>query len=443
MALPTVRMSDEDGNIGRETIDLSEKVCGLLIDISAQESFWTTGPGQTWAESLKDNVIELNNLNEAKEVGITAYSGEIDESGASKDLLSGIPYYHIQHFYTMNGGSGRLFVMFADCSSGWEALIDMQKAAKGEISQFGVWTEKPLWKKMSTDPEAYQVQIVNELQAVASELANSYYAPASILLCANTAKVLNSDNELENTVLWSAIPSCNTLNSRYVSVMLGQDCTEEVSKMQTSLPSCTPVGCVGAALGCVSKANVAHCIGWVEQYNLSACFYDIEFGFGDSTIVNGKLTNAMRYDSLSSKQLDRIDDLGYNILIRHVGQEGVYFSGDQTCSDGDYRTIARNRTINKSRRLIRAALLPYVNSPIKVDPTSGQLSAAQITIFSNLITDILNEMVASNEISGIGEVTIPATQNILKNDVLQIRYTMIPMACAKQIEVTEGLVLHQ
>ena len=115
MALGGVYMTDTDGNIGKDISNLTEKVCGLLFDISGQPDFWTKGPGATLAESLKDTVIEFNSLEDAVEAGITAYTGEMDEDGVSKDFLHGIPYYHIKHFFTLAGGSGRLFVMFADC----------------------------------------------------------------------------------------------------------------------------------------------------------------------------------------------------------------------------------------------------------------------------------------------------------------------------------------
>ncbi|MCS2303758.1 DUF2586 family protein [Bacteroides ovatus] len=70
-------------------------------------------------------------------------------------------------------------------------------------------------------------------------------------------------------------------------------------------------------------------------------------------------------------------------------ENGIYISKDQTCSHGDFRTIARNRTINKSRRAVRAALLPYVNSPLMVNPSTGFLAPSKITAFKTLIGDIL------------------------------------------------------
>lgn len=435
-------MTDTDGNIGQEISNLTEKVCGLLFDISSQPDFWTKGPGATLAESLQDNVIELNSLEDAVEAGITAYTGEMDEDGVSKDFLYGIPYYHIKHFFTLAGGSGRLFVMFADCSQNWNALIDMQKASFGIINQFGVWTEQNLWKKMDESASQYSISIVGDLQSVAESLANTYNAPASILLCANSAKVKTASGE-DSTIVWSEIPTCVT-NARYVTVLLGQGLDSEVSSMQIALDSKTPVGTVGAALGCLTQASVAESIGWVQQFDLINYFPDIEFGFGNAEVTDSKLTNSTKYSALSQIQLDTLEELGYVFLVKYAGLEGhVYFSGDSTCSDGDYRTISRNRVINKSRRSVRAALLPYVNSPIKVDPATGYLSSAQITVFTNLITDILNAMVAAEEISGIGAVTIPSNQNILQNDTLIIQYTMVPIGTAKSIKVTEGLVLKQ
>lgn len=442
MALGGVYMTDTDGNIGKEISNLTEKVCGLLFDISAQPDFWTKGPGATLAESLKDNVIELNSLDDAIAAGITAYTGEMDEDGTSKDFLHGIPYYHIEHFFKLAGGSGRLFVMFADCSQNWDALIDMQKASFGIINQFGVWTEQNLWKKMDESASQYSIAIVGDLQSVAENMANNYNAPASILLCANAAKVKTATGE-DSTIVWSEIPTC-VIDARYVTVLLGQGLDSDVSAMQIALESKTPVGTVGAALGCLTQASVAESIGWVQHFDLINYFPDVEFGFGNAEVVDSKLTNSTKYSSLSQIQLDNLEELGYVFLVKYAGLEGhVYFSGDSTCSNGDYRTIARNRVINKSRRSVRAALLPYVNSPIKVDPATGYLSTAQITVFTNLITDILNAMVAAEEISGIGAVTIPANQNILQNDTLIIQYTMVPIGTAKTIKVTEGLVLKQ
>lgn len=441
MALGGVRMTDSNGNIGAESTSLAEKVCGLLFDVSGQEKIWTEGVGATLADKFKDTVVEFNNLDEVKAAGITAYTGEVDSSGVSQDFFMGIPYYHIEHFFQINGGSGRLFVAFADCKNDWNAIVNMQKEADGEISQFGVWTEQSLWRETDKSAETYAVDIVQDLQLVAKTLANEYFAPAHILLCANSAKIKKADGT-DDKVVFSKIPSC-VVDCRYVSVLLSQGIDTDVRAMQLALDSATPVGIVGAALGVLATSNVAESIGCVMNHEMQSYFPDIEFGFGDVTKTGDAYTNTTRYSSLTSTQLDHLDDLGYVFLCKYTGLPGkVYFSGDQSCSKDDYRTISRNRVINKSRRLVRTVLLPYVNSPIKVDPTTGALSAAQITVFTNKITDVLNAMVSAEEISGIGKVNIPASQNILKNDKLMISYTLVPVGTSKLIDVTEGFVLH-
>jgi hypothetical protein len=437
MALGDVIMNDTDGNISNNTSTSTEKVCGMLFDISKQENFWTKGAGLALAETLKDSVVELNSLDDAVKLGITEYTGEVDSEDVSKDLLMGIPYYHIKHFFTLAGGSGRLFIAFADCGSNWNAIVDMQKAARGVINQLGVWTEKNLWKITDEAAPTYSIQIVKDLQSVAEDLAKSYNSPLSILLSANSAKVATmSDANLKVTM--SMIPSC-IVDSRYVTVLLGQGLDADVTAMQCGLDSCTPVGTVGASLGCLAIASVAESFAWVQEFDLIGCFPDIEMGFGDATLVDGHMTSTTKYSSLSASQLDNLDDLGYVFLIKYNGLEGhIYFSKDKTCSNGDYRTISRNRVINKSRRSVRNALLPYVNSPIKVDPSTGYLSAAQRTIFENKVSDILKAMETAEEISGYS-VSVPTNQNVLTNDTVIIKYTIVPIGTATTIEVTEGL----
>ena len=291
------------------------------------------------------------------------------------------------------------------------------------------------------------MRLVGDLDAIATTLANDYNAPVSILLNANSAKVLGPLNEGVateiTTVDLTKIPTC-IINKRYVSVLLSQALDNDVHLMQAALDSKTPVGNVGAALGILSIANVAESIGWVQQYDVVSQFPDIELGFGNSTLTGGVLTNATKYASLNSTQIDTLDDKGYIFLCRYVGYEGhVFFNGDTTCSDGDYRTIARNRVINKSRRGVRLALLKYVNSPIKVDPATGLLSTTQITIFRNLVSNVLNMMVTANEVSGMGSIVMPADQNILQNDRLKLWYTLVPIGTAKEIRVEEGFALKQ
>ena len=434
MALGGVFMSDTDGNIGTNSTTSTEKVIGLLFDISKQAKFFEEGAGLAVKDKLQGNVIEINSMDDLKELGIAAPSDD-----PKNDLLFGVPYYHINHFFSIQGDNGRLFIMFANCGADWDAIDQMQHAAHGMINQLGVWTEQSLWKQ--TDPEAgtYSIDLVADLQSKASSLADEN-APLSILLNANSAVIATSDEPVKKVEL-AKIPTCIT-NARFVTVLLGQGLDKDVSAMQLANPNLTPVGNIGAALGCVALASVQESFAWVNKFNLIGYFPDIEMGFGDVALNDGQqLTSTLKYSSLNRMQLDTLDDKGYVFLCKYSGLEsGIYFSKDQTCSNGDYRTVARNRTIHKSRRAVRNALLPYVHSPLKVDPATGYLSSAKITMFQNIVSDILNTMQTNEEISGFS-VTIDKNQNVLKNDTLIIKYSLVPVGVASRIEVIEGLAL--
>lgn len=184
----------------------------------------------------------------------------------------------------------------------------------------------------------------------------------------------------------------------------GQARSTLVSTMQKANKNNTPVGFLGAMLGCLAKANVQESVAWVKQFNLfDDNFQNIELGFGDINQTDGEeFISLNAYESLSPTLLDDLDDKGYIFLIKYAGREnGIYISKDQTCSDGDFRTIARNRTINKSRRAVRSALLPYVNSPLMVNPTTGFLAPSKITAFKTLIGDILKRCRATRRLAVI------------------------------------------
>lgn len=408
-------MVNIDGNIGMEKTSMPEKVSGLLFDVSQQSTFLTSTPGS----KFKDAVIEINSLQEAEELGITA---------GVDGLLFGVPHYHIQHYFNICGTTARLFVAFANCATSWEALTTMQRAANGMISQFGIWTEQSLWEKGASDSAAYSLKLVQSIKGVTDTMADKLAAPAVAVLNANTTQIKG----LTGAISLASVPTCR-VNCGSVAVAIGQDHSEEVTEMQKKFTtSKAPVGNVGAILGLLARDNVAENIGCVRYSNLTGLISDIEFPFD----------TAKTYPNISASELDALDEKGYIFPIKHPGYEsGVFFNGDSTCSDGDYRTISRNRVINKSRRVVRTALLPYVNSKVKIDPTTGRLSAATITEFTNAVTDALKRMYDNKEISEVGNVTIPANQNVLKNDTLQLSYTIIPYGTAKNIRVEQAYAM--
>ena len=443
MALGNVFINDVDGNIPYDSSTSNEKITGLLFDVSLQPELFTSGYGKNNEKNLKLNdVVYITSFTSAvKDFGIIERVTATEEEEGNVNFLYGIPAYHIKEFFRMSSSaSGKLYVMFADCSASWDAIEIMQRAAGGMIHQLGVWTEQPLWKANGI-AENYNLNLVKGLNEKAETLA-SQNQPLSLVLCANPSNTGANTTEGRQIDL-NKIPSC-ICESRRVSCIFGQAHNEQVSLMQMRNENHTPVGFLGAVMGAIARANVQESIAWVRQFNLfTDDFQDIEFGFGDINLDEAEenFISLNRYESLSPVLLDDLDEKGYIFPIRYSGRtNGIYISKDQTCSTGDYRTIARNRTINKSRRAVRAVLLPYVNSPLLVNPTTGYLAPAKITAFRTLVGEILAKMEADQEISGYA-VTIDPNQNVLVNDTLKISYVLVPVGVATRILVEEGLSL--
>jgi len=444
MALGNVVIKTTDGNIPRGTASGNEKVTGLLFDVSLQPELFTAGYGKNNEGNLALNDVAYitSRKSAGQDFGIIERVSATEDEENNLNFYHGIPAYHIREFFRMSGnidGNGRLYVMFADCSQNWDAIDIMQRVSGGTINQLGIYTEQPLWRQNGAE-EKYTLNLVKSVNDKAVAMAEQHQ-PLSIILAANCSNT-GADTAEGKKIDLNKIPTALCESSR-TSVIFGQARSTLVSTIQKANKNNTPVGFLGAMLGCLAKANVQESVAWVKQFNLfDDNFQNIELGFGDINQTDGEeFISLNAYESLSPTLLDNLDDKGYIFLIKYAGREnGIYISKDQTCSDGDFRTIARNRTINKSRRAVRSALLPYVNSPLMVNPTTGFLAPSKITAFKTLIGDILKKMQSDQEISGYS-VNIDANQNVLVDDTLRISYVIVPVGVAVKIYVEEGLSL--
>lgn len=444
MALGDVFIKDVDGKLAYSSGVTNDKITGLLFDVSAHPTLFTAGYGKNNESKLKLNDIAYitSRKSAINDFGIIE---RVDASAEEEDNLNfmhGIPYYHISEFFRMSGnvdGNGKLYVMFADCSNNWDAIETLQRAAGGSINQLGIYTEQSIWKTNGSNPK-YDLNLVSAVNSKAVALAEQNQ-PLSVILapnCSNNGAVGDDGKKID----LNKIPTCIGEFSR-TSVVFGQARNEKVSTMQKRNITNAPVGFIGAVMGAIAKASVHESIAWVKLFNLfDENFQHIELGFGDTTTdSDGNFVSLNAYESLSPTILNDLDEKGYIFPIKYAGKEnGVYISKDRTCSSGDFRTIARNRTINKSRRAVRAALLPHVNSPVIVNPSTGYVAASKITAFKNIVDEVLAAMQKAGEISGRG-VTIDANQNVLVNDMIKISYSIVPVGVSSSIHVDEGLSL--
>lgn len=440
--------TDMDGNLGSKTFVSTENVVGLIFDTKIVGGVAAAlGTGTLAATTFANgNVVELN------------VDKDIEAAGIDESVLSGIAKYHLDVFFKLAGDNNRIFVSFMDSTtdSKFDAVEKMQLAANGVIYQIGVWTGEAI--ATSGDGGTYTVadeSILTKLQTVAEKLGGTIGSinydgncPVNILV---SAPILNAAE-----VDYKKLPDLTALENPKVSVLVGQPNTEQIHSLMfavnhvvDSTATFAPVGSVGAALACLAVAPANESIAHVASFNLSAVMQDSELGFGKITENTGKTA----YEGTSS--FTNIKTLNYSERNRYLHKNGlifltnydgeensVFFSSDQTLSVGDYRTIARCRVMHKSRRVVRRALLPYVNDDHEIDATKGTLSASTITMFQNAVTNALDaNMVEPGttkpQISG-RSCTIDASQNILENDAISIQYALVPKGVSGVISVTEG-----
>lgn len=426
----------------------TENVVGLIFDTSIVGGLdKALGTDTVAAKAFANgNVVELNTSKDLKEAGI-------DES-----VLAGVAKYHLDCFFSLAGGTQRIFVSFmnSDDDADFEAVEKMQLASGGIIYQIGVWTGKPIATK--NNDGTYSVEAGNicaKLESVAEILGGKVgitnyegNAPLNILL---NAPVVN-----EGVVDLKKLPDLSEMDFPKVTVLVGQAPTDtvhqimyDVNHVDDTAESFVPVGCIGAAIGCLAVAPANESIAHVNGFNLAAVMQDAELGFGnivkdDDNDAYGSESSFTNIKTIGyTKRNTYLHKKGYVFLTNYDGLENsIFFSSDQTLSTGDYRTIARCRVMHKSRRVVRRALLPRVNSNVEIDVTTGKLSASEIAEFQNIVIQALDmNMVepgtSKPQISG-RTCIIDENQDVLNTDAIDIHYSLVPLGVTSVINVTEG-----
>lgn len=281
--------------------------------------------------------------------------------------------------------------------------------------------------------------------------------PINILLNAPVVNVATCD--------YKKLPDLSVYDFPKVSYLIGQAATDAVHDIMLAVNTASgtatyaPVGNIGVAMAILAVAPANKSIAYVGGYNLANAMTEAELGFGNLTInsettgegasavTTYKWNSAVAFTDIKTISYQKRNNLlhkkGYIFLMDHAGLEGgIFFSSDQTLSNGDYRTISRGRVMHKSRRVVRRALLPSVNNDWEVDTRTGYLSASAISSFQNTVLEALDANMkvpggTQPQISG-RTCKIDKEQDVLNNDGVDIEYSLIPRGCTAAIRVKEG-----
>jgi len=289
----------------------------------------------------------------------------------------------------------------------YSEIKDLQVYANGTIKQFAVYQA----------PVGFLASNVEAIQTICDNMFNEHM-PANVVYGADTSHIDVT-----------ALPDLKSLAtpSKDVSVIIAQDGDKYGNSLFNSLGYSIPA--VGLALGTVSTAKVNESIAWVQKFNIAGNGELDNPAFGDGTLVKNTLLNT----------LDALGDKGYIFARKYVGDSGTYFNDNYTCdaASSDYAYMSEVRTIYKASRNARTVLLPYLNSPVKIDSSTGQLDKLTVANWTNVLNNELKKMYQANEISAY-KVYIDPAQNVLLTSTIYVKITLVPYGTARNIDVTIG-----
>ncbi len=336
----------------------------------------------TFAEQLEECGIEYEKYED------TALS----ELQKAKNFV----HYHISEFFRMNAG-GTVYLMLANSDVSVDAIAVLQNYANGRLRQIGVMTN-------GDNAAAYQLALT-EMEA--------NHKPASLVLT-------KSGKNVELATLTGT--SLETAGRCNVSELIG--CDFDVTKVN-ELGDYAYFGCLGTLLGAISKASVNESIAWVQKFPL---------GFESPALTNGNLIK-----NVSEGNQDLLNANRYIFVRTYVGDADCYFNDSHTEDSvtSDYAFIENVRTIDKACRGIRKNLLPYMNSPMKVDSQTGKLDPTTVSYLQSIASDALTDMEKVGEISGYS-VEIDPDQNVLATSELEIIVKKVPVGVIRKMNVKIG-----
>lgn len=391
-----------------------------------------------YKEELADFGFQYKNLSLSK----TEYTDASEATEFKKDAAVNTLVYHVTKFFDMNE-NGVLYLCVKVVDAGHvrgEDLKALQVFANGEIRQCGVFTPS-----LTAGAGNNIVDLLEEYQtALASnpdtdpDCLEAVHTPMSCVVAAGNMVTVTLPSGADNLLLGAPSSSSDLTKTKLassnsgdkfavagrcnVSLLVGCDLDATLVK---NLGQYAYYGCIGACLGALSKASVHESIAWVGKFPL---------GLKAPGLISGELIK-----EVSTADKEKIHGNRYLFVITHAGDADNYFNDSHTLDvdSSDYAYIENVRTIDKACRGIRGKLLPWLNSPLRVDPSNGQLESGMVSFLETTAGEALEEMEKVGEISGY-KVEIDPAQNVLATSALEIVIKKVPVGVMRKVTVKIG-----
>ena len=404
MPINAIKFNIQDGGLGR-ALPGRDYYSGLAFPVGNADL--PTG------FATDNRTVQVFTVQQAEGLGIT--------SDSLIDSIK-IAHYHISQYFRMlnrSGNTGTLFIHLFDNSvayDGADQVTALQDFAKGELRQIGVYYDIPF----------------------ASSLINAVSASVTSLLTQERPTIAVIGADISGVTDLTTLPDVRALDQNWVGVDISQDGSGEGKALFESVGR--SITGIGTLIGTIALSNVHENIGWVGKFDIS----DV-FEFQEPSYSNGQLFN-----ETTPTVVNLLNERGYITTVKRQEVIGAFYLDSPLTvpADSDFAYIENARTMFKAVRLSRRELLPFINSPVYLDASTGRLTEATMFEYENAVLRALEQMAVNGEINvdqttgklPNGTVLIDPGQNVLATSQVEISIKIVPVGTAREIIVNIGFV---
>lgn len=155
---------------------------------------------------------------------------------------------------------------------------------------------------------------------------------------------------------------------------------------------------------------------------------------------NGSLVASSFY--IGSKRIeerldmDTLHEAGFLTFHQRVGVAGYFFGRDNMCTDDDFRVLAHGRVIDKAQRIVQTALVPFIESSVRMK-ADGTIDDADASYIENVAESALLSGL-SGQVSGV-QVAVDRDSQLAQGSTLGVEVKVLPLGYLTWISVRLGL----